>query len=183
MLFIAIIVLLLLFSIFDEGKRKKNSSQDQETLLIEPQQSSVSTDEEGLNLPKAPKERKGLTSEVDKNTLGKKEDQKTFEPIEVVRTNPSFQDPVKAALDKQRQKQLVTVLQYRFEKERQALESNPVTYKKNASMIISTSAGVSNQTGQQAGSSARLSALNSELANAKARLGLGGAGSQSNASL
>ena len=81
-LFIAIIVLLLLFSIFDQGKRnKKNSGQDQETLLIEPRQSSVSTDEEGLNLPQAPKERKGLASETDMNTPGKKGDQKTLEPI------------------------------------------------------------------------------------------------------
>lgn len=179
-LFIAIIVLLLLFSIFDDGKRKnKNSGQDQETLLIEPQQSSVSTDEEGLNLPKAPSDRKGLASETDMNTQGKKGDQKALEPIEVVRANSPPPDPVKAALDKQRQKQLVTVLQYRFEKQRQALESNPVAYKKNASMIIGTSAGVSDQTGQQSGSSARLLALNSELANAKASFGLGGAGSQS----
>ena len=184
MLFIAIIVLLLLFSIFDEGKRKKkNSGQDQETLLIEPQQSSVSTDEEGLNLPKAPKKRKGLASQDDMNTLGKKEDQKAFEPIEVVRANPPPQDPVKAALDKQRQKQLVTVRQYRFEKQRQALESNLVAYKKNASMVISTSAGVSDHTGRQSGSSARLASLNSELANAKARIGLGGVGSQSTASV
>ena len=181
-LFIAIIVLLLLFSIFDQGKRnKKNSGQDQETLLIEPRQSSVSTDEEGLNLPQAPKERKGLASETDMNTRGKKGDQKPLEPIEVVRAVPPPQDPVKAALDKQRQKELVTVLQYRFEKQRQALESNPVAYKKNASMIISTSAGVSDQTSQQYGSSARLSALNSELANAKASLGLGDAGSHSTA--
>ncbi|MGD9687719.1 MAG: TrbI/VirB10 family protein [Desulfobacter sp.] len=183
-LFIAIIVLLLLFSIFDEGKRKnKNSGQDQETLLIEPQQTSVSTDEEGLNLPKAPKERKGLASETDITTLGKKEDQKALEPIEVVRAKSPPQDPVKAALDKQRQKQLVTVLQYRFEKQRQALESNPVRYKRNASMSIRTPAGVSDQTGQHSGSSPRLSALNSELENAKARLGLGGAGSQSTASM
>jgi len=89
LLFIAIIVLLLLFSIFDEGKRKKkNSGQDQETVLIEPQQSSVSTDEEGLNLPKAPKERKGLASEADMNILGKKEDQTALEPIQVVRATP-----------------------------------------------------------------------------------------------
>jgi type IV secretion system protein VirB10 len=184
MLFIAIIVLLLLFSIFDQGKKnKKNNGQDQETLLIEPQQSSVSTDEEGLNLPKAPKERKGLASETNMNTPGKKGDQKTLEPIEVVRAKPPPPDPVKAALDKQRQKQLVTVLQYRFEKQRQALESNPVVYKNNASMVISPSAGVSDQTGRYSGSSARLSALNKELANAKARLGLGGAGSQSTASI
>ena len=184
LLFIAIIVLLLLFSIFDEGKRKKkNNGQDQETLLIEPQQSSVSTDEEGLNLPKAPKKRKGLASQDDMNPLGKKEDQKAFEPIEVVRANPPPQDPVKAALDKQRQKQLVTVLQYRFEKQRQALESNPVAYKKNASMIIGTSTGVSGHTGRQSESSARFSALNSELAKAKASLGLGGVGSQSTASV
>nr|WP_319394253.1 TrbI/VirB10 family protein [uncultured Desulfobacter sp.] len=183
-LFIAIIVLLLLFSIFDEGKRNnRNGDQDQETLLIEPQQSSVSTDEEGLNLPKAPKQRKGLASESDMNTQGKKEDRKPLEPIEVVRANPPPQDPVKAALDKQRQKQLVTVLQYRFEKQRQALESNPVVYKNNASMIVRTSSGVSDQTSRQSGTSARLSALNSELANAKARLGLGGAGSQSTASV
>ena len=183
-LFIAIIVLLLLFSIFDEGKRNnRNGDQDQETLLIEPQQSSVSTDEEGLNLPKAPKQRKGLASESDMNTQGKKGDQKALEPIEVIRANPPPQDPVKTALDKQRQKQLVTVLQYRFEKQRQALESNPVVYKNNASMIVSTSSGVSNQTGGQSGTSARLSALNSELANAKARLGLGGSGSQSTASV
>ncbi|MGD9827055.1 TrbI/VirB10 family protein [Desulfobacter sp.] len=183
-LFIAIIVLLLLFSIFDEGKRnKKNSGQDQETLLIEPQQSSISTDEEGLNLPKAPKERKGLASETDPNTPGEKKDQKTLEPIEVVRAKPPPQDPVKAALDKQRQKQLVTVLQYRFEKQRQALESNPVVYKKDASMIVSTSAGISDQAGQHSGSSARLAELNSELANAKASLGLGGAGSQSTESI
>ena len=183
-LFIAIIVLLLLFSIFDEGKRNnRNGDQDQETLLIEPQQSSVSTDEEGLNLPKAPKQRKGLASESDMNTQGKKEDRKPLEPIEVVRANPPPQDPVKAALDKQRQKQLVTVLQYRFEKQRQALESNPVVYKNNSSMIVSTSSGVSNQTGGQSGTSARLSALNSELANAKARLGLGNGGSQSSASV
>jgi type IV secretion system protein VirB10 len=183
-LFIAIIVLLLLFSIFDEGKRNnRNGDQDQETLLIEPQQSSVSTDEEGLNLPKAPKQRKGLASESDMNTQGKKEDRKPLEPIEVVRANPPPQDPVKAALDKQRQKQLVTVLQYRFEKQRQALESNPVVYKKNASMVISTSGGVSDQTGLQSGTSSRLSALNSELANAKARLGLGNGGSQSSASV
>nr|WP_320192760.1 TrbI/VirB10 family protein [uncultured Desulfobacter sp.] len=183
-LFIAIIVLLLLFSIFDEGKRNnRNGDQDQETLLIEPQQSSVSTDEEGLNLPKAPKQRKGLASESDMNTQGKKEDQKALEPIEVVRANPPPHDPVKAALDKQRQKQLVTVLQYRFEKQRQALESNPVVYKNNASMIVRTSSGVSDQTSRQSGTSARLSALNSELANAKARLGLGGAGSQSTASV
>jgi type IV secretion system protein VirB10 len=183
-LFIAIIVLLLLFSIFDQGKRnKKNSGQDQETLLIEPRQSSVSTNEEGLNLPKAPIDRKGLASETDMNTRGKKGDQKPLEPIEVVRANAPPQDPVKAALDKQRQKELVTVLQYRFEKQRQALESNPVAYKKNASMDISTSAGVSDQTSQQYGSSARLSALNSELANAKASLGPGGAGSQSPASI
>ena len=130
-LFIAIIVLLLLFSIFDQGKRKnKNSGQDQETLLIEPLQSSVSTNEEGLNLPKAPIDRKGLASETDMNTPGKKGDQKALEPIEVVRAAPPPQDPVKAALDKQRQKELVTVLQYRFEKQRQALESNPVAYKK-----------------------------------------------------
>ena len=181
-LFIAIIVLLLLFSIFDDGKRKnKNSGQDQETLLIEPQQSSVSTDEEGLNLPKAPIDRKGLASETDMNTQGEKGDQKALEPIEVVRANSPPQDPVKAALDKQRQKQLVKVLQYRFEKQRQALESNPVVYKKNTSMIIGTSAGVSDQTGKQSGSSARLLALNSELANAKASLGLGGGGSQSTA--
>jgi len=183
-LFIAIIVLLLLFSIFDQGKRnKKNSGQDQETLLIEPRQSSVSTDEEGLNLPQAPKERKGLASETDMNTRGKKGDQKPLEPIEVVRANAPPQDPVKAALDKQRQKELVTVLQYRFEKQRQALESNPVAYKKNASMDISTSAGVFDQTSQQYGSSARLSALNSELANAKTTLGSMGAGSQSPASI
>ena len=184
MLFIVIIVVLLLFSIFDEGKRnKKNSDQNQEALLIEPQQSSVSTDEEGLNLPRAPKERKGLASETNINTQGKKEDQKTFEPIEVVRAKPSLQNPVKAALNKQRQKQLVTVLQYRFEKQRQALESNPVAYKKNASMIIGTSAGVSDQTGWQSGSSARLSALNSELTKAKRKIGLGGGGSQSTASV
>ena len=184
MLFIVIIVVLLLFSIFDEGKRnKKNSDQNQEALLIEPQQSSVSTDEEGLNLPRAPKERKGLASETNINTQGKKEDQKTFEPIEVVRAKPSPQNPVKAALNKQRQKQLVTVLQYRFEKQRQALESNPVAYKKNASMIIGTSAGVSDQTGWQSGSSARLSALNSELTKAKRKIGLGGGGSQSTASV
>jgi len=184
LLFIAIIVLLLLFSIFDEGKRKKkNSGQDQETLLIEPQQSSVSTDEEGLNLPKAPKERKGLASEADMNILGKKEDQTALEPIQVVRATPPPPDPVKAALDKQRQKQLVTVLQYRFEKQRQALESNPVAYKKNVSMIIGTSAGVSDQTGRQSGSSTRLSALNSELAKAKARIGLGAGSSQSTASV
>ena len=184
LLFIAIIVLLLLFSIFDEGKRKKkNNGQDQETLLIEPQQSSVSTDEEGLNLPKAPKKRKGLASESDISTLKKKEDQKTFEPIQVVPATPAPQDPVKAALDKQRQKQLVTVRQYRFEKQRQALESNLVAYKKNASMVISTSAGVSGHTGRQSGSSARLASLNSELANAKARIGLGGVGSQSTASV
>ena len=183
-LFIAIIVLLLLFSIFDEGKRNnRNGDQDQETLLIEPQQSSVSTDEEGLNLPKAPKQRKGLASETDMNSMDKKEDQKALEPIEVVRANPPPQDPVKAALDKQRQKQLVTVLQYRFEKQRQALESNPVVYKNNASMIVRTSSGVSDQTSRQSGTSARLSALNSELANAKARLGLGGSGSQSTASV
>ena len=184
LLFIAIIVLLLLFSIFDEGKRKKkNNGQDQETLLIEPQQSSVSTDEEGLNLPKAPKKRKGLASESDISTLKKKEDQKTFEPIQVVPATPAPQDPVKAALDKQRQKQLVTVRQYRFEKQRQALESNLVAYKRNASMVISTSAGVSDHTGRQSGSSARLASLNSELANAKARIGLGGVGSQSTASV
>ncbi len=53
MLCIAVIVLLLLFSIFDQGKRE-NSAREQETLLIEPEHSSVSTDEEGLNLPKAP---------------------------------------------------------------------------------------------------------------------------------
>lgn len=179
-LFIAIIVLLLLFSIFDHGKRnKKNSGQDQETLLIEPRQSSVSTNEEGLNLPKAPIDRKGLASETDMNTPGKKKDQKTLEPIEVVRAAPTPQDPVKVALDKQRQKEIVTVLQYRFEKQRQALESNPVAYKKNTSTMI-TSATVSDQTGLS-GSSARLAALNSELANAKASLGLGDAGSHSTA--
>ncbi|MGD9826549.1 TrbI/VirB10 family protein [Desulfobacter sp.] len=183
-LFIAIIVLLLLFSIFDQGKRnKKNSGQDQETLLIEPQQSSVSTDEEGLNLPKAPKERKGLASETDMNAPGKRGDQKGLEPIEVVGAKPPPQDPVKAALDKQRQKQLVSILQYRFEKQRQALESNPVVYKKDASMIVSASAGTSDQTSRQSESSARLSALNNELATAKARLGLGSGGSQSTASI
>ncbi len=128
MLCIAVIVLLLLFSIFDQGKRE-NSAREQETLLIEPEHSSVSTDEEGLNLPKAPKQRKGLASETGINTQGNKEDQKPLEPIEVVRGNPPPKDPVKEVLDKQRQKQLVTVLQYRFEKQRQALESNPVVYK------------------------------------------------------
>ena len=185
-LFIAIIVLLLLFSIFDEGKKKKkNRGQDQETVLIEPQQPlpSVSTDEEGLNLPKAPKKSKGLASQADISTLEKEDEQKAFEPIQVVPATPPPQDPVKAALDKQRQKQLIAVLQYRFEKQRQALESNLVAYKKDDSMIINTSTGAFNQTGRQSGPSARLAALNSELANVKANIGFGGAGSQSTASV
>lgn len=184
MLCIAIITLLLLFSIFDEGKRnKKNNGQDQETLLIERQQSSVSTDEEGLNLPQAPKKRRGLASESEMNTQAKKKERTALEPIQVIRPTPPPKNPVKAALDKQRRKHLVTVQQYRFEKQRQALESNPVAYKNNASMIISPSAGVSGHTGQQSGSSSRLTSLNSELANVKARLGLGGAGSHSTASV
>ena len=186
LLLILIIILLLLFSIFDEDKKNnKKGGQNQETVLIEPQQSksSISTDEEGLNLPKNPKQRKGLASEADITAQGKKKDQKAFEPIQVVR-NPPPQDPVKAALDRQRQKQLATVLQYRFEMQRKALESNPVAYKNNASMVISTSAGFSDQTGQQLGSSTRLSALNNELVRAKAKLGLGsGYGSQSTASV
>lgn len=170
---VSIIIVLLLFSIFDDGKKNKGKGgREQEIVLIKLQE-SVTTDEKGLNLPQVPRQQKGIA----KVEPGTEPTKLSREPIQVINPAPPDPNPKKEAVDKLNNKQIVAVLQYRFEKTRQALEANPVSYRKDASTTINTPASDR----QRTGSSSRLNDLNNELARAKATLAM--AGSQTGVSV
>lgn len=151
---IGVIIMLLVFSIFDESSSKLNTKQ--QTVLIEPGVPTT-TDEEGLNLPKAPEVR-GVIAE---KSVSEEDVKPVNEPIQVIPAPESKTDPTKDALDKLRKKQRLEILQYRFEQQRAALESKLITYQKDTPVFSSD---------DQNNGTPRLLALNRELTQAKSKL-------------
>ncbi|MGD9825026.1 TrbI/VirB10 family protein [Desulfobacter sp.] len=166
---IIVIVILLIFSIFDSGNSKSKIKQ-QETLLIEPGVSTT-TDEEGLNLPKAPKDFKGVAKEI---VSGKPpapgETPSLKEPIQVV---PAAKPVPKDPLEKQHQKQLLAIQEYHLEQQRKALEAGLIAYKKDSPVIGVDDGGLGASGYTQANSSSRIAGLKKEAAQLRTSINQG----------
>ena len=157
---IFVIVMLLVFSIFDDGG-DRNKDKNQKTLFITPGEASTTTDEEGLNLPKPPKG-KGVVQEDEstksENTHPKKPNR---EPIQVIADSKPKKN--KDAFNKLIEKQKLEAMQYRFELKKSALTSPLIKYQKDTPIFTSTDFTTSNN-------SSRLGALKQELTQAKSNL-------------
>lgn len=152
-LLVAIIIGLLVFSIFDEGNQ--NATKEDESALIKPSgQATTTTDEEGLNLPEVPEQR-GVTLAPSAQA-----NDKLQEPIMVL---PS---PEVEPLDEIRKKEELKIRQYKFEQRLAALESKPIAYRKSTAAVEENEQVATN-------SSHRLAQLQNELAIAQASV-LGG---------
>lgn len=158
---IFVIIMLLIFSIFDEGGAK-NKIKEQQTVLIEPGVSTT-TDEEGLNLPKPKKKgvaQLSIEEETPQAPLLQKDPVR--EPIQVVAAPKPKKNP-KEAFERLKEKQKITAIQYRFELKKAALESPLIKYQKGTPVFTITDLTTTN-------SSSRLSALQREMAQAKLNL-------------
>ncbi|NDY73523.1 type IV secretion system protein VirB10 [Desulfobacter hydrogenophilus] len=158
---IFVIVMLLVFSIFDDGG-DRNKNKNQKTLLIKPGQASTTTDEEGLNLPKPPKGKGVVQEDGSKESEDPPQKKSDREPIHVIAASKP-QKKSKAAFNKLIEKQKLEAMQYRFELKRSALTSPLIKYQKDTPIFTSTDFTISN-------SSSRLGALKQELAQAKSSL-------------
>lgn len=119
-LLVMVIIGLLVISIFDDGSR--NTTQEDEIALIKPSgQTATTTDEEGLNLPRVPETRGVINIPSAPGTVQ--------EPIMVL---PS---PEVDPLEEIRRQEKQRIRQYKFEKRLAALESKPVSYRKNETAI------------------------------------------------
>jgi type IV secretion system protein VirB10 len=166
---IVVIVILLIFSIFDSGNPKSKIKQ-QETVLIEPGVSTT-TDEEGLNLPKAPKDFKGVAKEISPaRPPAPGENPSLKEPIQVV---PAAKPVPKDPLEKQRQKQLLAIQEYHLEQQRKALESGLIAYKKDSPVIGADDGSLGASVYTQADSSSRIATLKKEAAQLRTSINQG----------